>query len=80
MLFFYGWWMVIACASIVLFGGAFFYSFSAPVDPLEDEFGWKRALIAVGMSACSGPVSQMTVARWFAKEGGPRYGHNEWLL
>ena len=52
MPFFYGWWIVVACASVVLFGGGtFFYSFSALVGPLENEFGWKRALIAAGFSA-----------------------------
>jgi len=52
MPFFYGWWIVVASGSIVLFGGGtFFYSFSALVGPLEDHFGWRRALIAAGFSA-----------------------------
>ena len=132
MPFFYGWWIVVASGSIVLFGGGtFFYSFSALVGPLENEFGWKRALIAagfstrtlvggvfapvaghladrlgprrmltvgvllvgagfvllsqvrsvwgffaaviviaIGMSACGGPVTQTAVARWFRKKVG----------
>ncbi|MGQ9571693.1 MAG: MFS transporter [Dehalococcoidia bacterium] len=74
MPFFYGWWIVIACASVVLFGGGtFFYSFSALVRPLEDEFGWKRALIAAGFSIRTwmGGMSAPVVG-YLADRLGPR--------
>jgi sugar phosphate permease len=48
---FYGWWVVSASAAIVfLTGGTFFYGFSALVKPLQDEFGWSRALISGAFS------------------------------
>jgi sugar phosphate permease len=48
---FYGWWVVSASAGIVfLTGGTFFYGFSALVKPLQDEFGWTRALISGAFS------------------------------
>jgi len=48
---FYGWWVVSASAAIVfLTGGTFFYGFSALVKPLQDEFGWTRALISGAFS------------------------------
>jgi len=48
---FYGWWVVSASAGIVfLTGGTFFYGFSALVKPLQDEFGWSRALISGAFS------------------------------
>ena len=49
--FFFGWWVVFASAAIVfLTGGTFFYGFSALVKPLQDEFGWSRALISGAFS------------------------------
>lgn len=45
-----------------LFAGAGFYSFSIFIKPLEDEFGWPRASIALTMSiyfiigGCAGPL------------------------
>jgi sugar phosphate permease len=48
---FYGWWVVSASAAIIfLTGGTFFYGFSALVKPLQNEFGWSRALIAGAFS------------------------------
>jgi MFS family permease len=48
---FYGWWVVSASAAIVfLTGGTFFYGFSALVVPLQNEFGWSRALISGAFS------------------------------
>ncbi len=48
---FYGWWVVSASAGIIfLTGGTFFYGFSALVKPLQNEFGWTRALISGAFS------------------------------
>jgi MFS family permease len=73
--FFYGWWVVIATAAIVLLTtGTFFYGFSTLVDPFEDEFGWSRGLIggafsvALVASGVSAPVAGHLVDRL----GAPR--------
>jgi sugar phosphate permease len=48
---FYGWWVVSASAAIIfLTGGTFFYGFSALIKPLQNEFGWTRALISGAFS------------------------------
>jgi len=48
---FYGWWVVSASAAIIfLTGGTFYYGFSALVKPLQNEFGWSRALISGAFS------------------------------
>ena len=42
---FYGWWIVIACWTITLYGsGIFFYGFSVFFQPIVTEFGWSRAV------------------------------------
>ena len=52
--FYYGWWVVIAVATITLIASeAPIYCFSALVDPLEEEFGWSRAAIGAGPSIAS---------------------------
>ena len=71
---FYGWWIVLACAIIGGYGaGAFFYGFTAFVDPLIDEFGWSHAsigfvasfrIVELGVAA---PIMGFMVDRW-----GPR--------
>ena len=44
---FYGWWIVLACWAVTLYGGgAFFFGFSAFFNPLTAEFGWSRAATA----------------------------------
>jgi sugar phosphate permease len=60
---FYGWRIVAASFVLLfLFAGAGFYSFSIFIKPLEDDFGWPRASIALTMSiyfiigGCVGPV------------------------
>jgi sugar phosphate permease len=60
---FYGWRIVAAgFVLLFLFAGAGFYSFSIFIKPLEDEFGWPRASIALTMSiyfiigGCAGPL------------------------
>jgi sugar phosphate permease len=49
--FFYGWWVVGACATIIFFSaGTFFYGFGLLVSPLTAEFGWSRASISLAFS------------------------------
>jgi len=49
--FFYGWWVAIATALIILIASSSpLYVFSALIDPLEEEFGWSRAAIGAGPS------------------------------
>ncbi|MFC1963718.1 MFS transporter [Chloroflexota bacterium] len=48
---FYGWWIVLACATIGLYtGGAFFYGFTAFFIPISSTFGWSYATIALASS------------------------------
>ncbi|MQF48367.1 MFS transporter [SAR202 cluster bacterium AC-647-N09_OGT_505m] len=48
---FYGWWIVLACWAVTLYGGgAFFFGFSAFFKPISEEFGWSRAITAGAIS------------------------------
>jgi len=49
--FYYGWWVAIAAAIIIMVASASpLYVFSALIEPLEDEFGWSRVAIGAGPS------------------------------
>lgn len=49
--FFFGWWVVFACAAIVfLTGGTFFYGFGALFNPIVNDFGWSRASVSFAFS------------------------------
>jgi len=49
--FYYGWWVAVATALIILVASASpLYIFSALIEPLEDEFGWSRVAIGAGPS------------------------------
>lgn len=68
---FYGWWIVFACAAIiVLAGGPFFYGFSVFVDPLVQDFGWSTLATAAAfslrseVSAIAAPVAGVLVDRF----------------
>lgn len=51
MRFYYGWWIVITMAAVMFVTtGTFFYGFATLVDPLNEEFGWSRALIGGAFS------------------------------
>lgn len=51
MKLYYGWWIVlIAALCTFLDGGIGFYSFGVFYVPLEQEFGWSRAEVSLGMS------------------------------
>ena len=48
---YYGWWIL--AAALVLVGmtnGVSFWSFGLFINPLEDEFGWSRASVSLGIS------------------------------
>ena len=48
---FYGWWIVGVCfLMLFMYAGAGFYSFSIFIKPIEAEFGWDRAAIALTIS------------------------------
>jgi sugar phosphate permease len=59
--FYYGWWVAIAAAIIILVASsAPLYVFSALIDPLEEEFGWSRAAIGAGPSIAAVMVGLTT--------------------
>ena len=70
---FYGWWIVaVSAITLLLAGGIGFYSFGAFFTPLENEFGWNRAQISLGMSLMNliglmGPLFGIWVDRYGAK-------------
>ncbi len=72
--FFYGWWVVIACALITLVSGStFYYGFGALFDPIKEEFGWSTTVTALAFSlrseaaAAGSPITGYLVDRF-----GPR--------
>jgi sugar phosphate permease len=72
---FYGWWVVSASAAIIfLTGGTFYYGFSALVKPLQDEFGWTRALIsgAFSLRTQSGGIASPVVGYLVDRVGSRR--------
>ena len=48
---FYGWFVVAACFAVTLSLGESFWAFGVFFKPLEDEFGWSRALVSSGYTA-----------------------------
>lgn len=71
---FYGWWIVGALFFIsAYFGGTFFYSFTAILDPIAFEFGWSYAQISVAASIRgmeSGILAPLV--GWLIDKWGPR--------
>lgn len=48
---FYGWWILASCAAgLGLVNGMSFWSFGLFIQPVEDEFGWSRADVSLGVS------------------------------
>jgi sugar phosphate permease len=75
MPFFYGWWVAIATAIIILVASASpLYVFSALIDPLEEEFGWSRAAIGAGPSIAAVMVGLSTPVAGYLVDrvGAPR--------
>ena len=48
---FYGWFVVAACFMVTLTLGETFWAFGVFFKPLEDEFGWSRAMLSSSYSA-----------------------------
>jgi MFS family permease len=71
---FYGWWIVSASFFILAyFGGIFFYSFTAILDPIASESGWSYAQISVAASIRgveSGILAPLV--GWLIDRWGPR--------
>jgi sugar phosphate permease len=73
--FYYGWWVAIATAIIILVASASpLYVFSALIDPLEEEFGWSRAAIGAGPSIAAVMVGLTTPVAGYLVDrvGAPR--------
>ena len=71
---FYGWWVVAALASLMFLGaGLGFYSLGVFITPLEEEFGWSRGQVSLGIALASvtsgllGPWVGMAVERLGAR-------------
>jgi len=71
---FYGWWIVLAGALIMVsVSGAFFYGFTAFVDPIKNEFGWTYAAISIIFTLRNLEEGFLTpVAGFLADRYGPR--------
>lgn len=71
---FYGWWVVVSGFALqAINGGLLFHGFTVYFLPLQNEFGWSRALVATGFSvtrtesALLGPLEG-----WAIDKFGPR--------
>jgi MFS family permease len=48
---FYGWWIVLICSILTIYGGGiFYYGFSTFVKPVVRELGWSMALVSGAFS------------------------------
>ncbi len=50
--FFYGYIIVIVSFIVVMMGWGVFYIYGVFFNPLEDEFGWSRAVTSAAYSIC----------------------------
>jgi sugar phosphate permease len=71
---FYGWWVVAALAAIMfLSAGLGFYSLGVFITPFEEEFGWSRGQVSIGIALATtvsgllGPLVGMAVQRLGAR-------------
>lgn len=71
---FYGWWVVASLATIMfLSAGLGFYSLGVFIVPFEEEFGWSRGQVSIGIALASitsgvlGPLVGLAVERWGAR-------------
>lgn len=71
---FYGWWVVASLATIMfLSAGLGFYSLGVFITPFEEEFGWSRGQVSIGIALATitsgllGPMVGMAVHRFGAR-------------
>ncbi|MGB6838485.1 MAG: MFS transporter [Dehalococcoidia bacterium] len=71
---FYGWWVVGSLATIMfLSAGLGFYALGVFVTPFEEEFGWSRGQVSVGIALATtvsgllGPLVGLAVGRFGAR-------------
>lgn len=71
--FFYGWWIVLSCAIVSIWAGGIFYSVTAFIDPIVDEFGWSYFLVSLAAALRSVEMGLMAPAMGFLVDRfGPR--------
>ncbi len=49
-LFFYGWWVVLACFFVALYVGGTTFGFTAFFEPITQEFGWSYTHVSIAFS------------------------------
>lgn len=71
---FYGWWVVASLAAIMfLSAGLGFYSLGVFITPFEEEFGWSRGQVSIGIALATmvsgflGPLVGLAVQRLGAR-------------
>jgi len=48
---YYGWWILAGAGlGMALIGGLYMWAFGLYIEPLEDQFGWSRAEVSLGIS------------------------------
>ena len=64
---FYGWWLIATgMVAVAIMSGIAIWSITLYVEPLENQFGWSRAAVALGpsMAALTGGVASPFIGRW----------------
>lgn len=70
---FYGWWVVASCTLVSVWGGGIFYSFTAFVNPVVEEFGWTYFLVSLAAALRSVEMGAMApVMGFLVDKFGPR--------
>ena len=71
---FYGWWIVLATATLNFFaGGTFIYGFSVFLNPIRNTFGWGAAVTSVAFTLRSFEQGILTpIAGFLVDRVGPK--------
>lgn len=70
---FYGWFVVVACLLVTITLGETYWSYGVFFKPLENEFGWNRALTSSGYAAfLIGYVISLVISGRLADRYSPR--------